>query len=147
MKMHANRVGISNCFLPTFCKVKLIPSILAIWLLEEGLEEFGTLLNVTHCAKGELPHSPSFWTNLWLTCEPCRISSRGPKRFVPASAYSTAPAHRAQVGPHRTADAPADDPPAEDVDDEGLVHKALPRRDVVKSLIYDWFERWASNCD
>jgi hypothetical protein len=35
-----------------------------------------------------------------------------------------------EVGPHRTADAPADDSPGKDVDDEGHVNEALPGRDV-----------------
>jgi hypothetical protein len=33
-------------------------------------------------------------------------------------------------GPHRTADAPADDSPGKNFDDEGHVHESLPWRDV-----------------
>ena len=35
-----------------------------------------------------------------------------------------------EVGPHRTADSPADDTPGKDVDDEGDIDKALPCRDI-----------------
>ena len=35
-----------------------------------------------------------------------------------------------EVGPHRTADSPADDPAGKDVDDEGDIDESLPDRNV-----------------
>lgn len=44
-----------------------------------------------------------------------------------------------EVGPHRAADAPANDTAGEDVDDEGHVHEACQVETYVKSLTHSWF--------